>query len=82
MYMTYQDKNTLTWFPQFSSIFGPSLSISLRQYHKLDNELLDKILLDDSWSVVFYVDDINVCTEAFAIVLKYFLDVLVPLPTT
>ena len=53
--------------------------ISLRQYHKLDNELLDKILLDDSWSVVFYVDDINVCTEAFTIVLKYFLDVLVPL---
>ena len=28
----------------------------LRQYHKLDAELLDKFLLVDSWSPIFAVD--------------------------
>jgi len=53
--------------------------ISFRQYYKLDIELLDKVLLDESWSLVFDVVDINVCTEAFTIVLKYVSDTLEPL---
>jgi len=53
--------------------------ILLRKYHKLDVELLDKVLFDDSWSPNFAIDDINICTEAFTIVLKYILDKLIPL---
>ena len=49
-----------------------------RQYHKLNIELLDSILLDDSWSIVFDVDNINVCAEAFTLVVQHFLDILLP----
>jgi len=43
--------------------------ISIRQYHKLDNDMLDKVLLNKSWSEIFDVTDtINVCTEAFTLV--------------
>ena len=49
-----------------------------RQFHKLDSELLDSILLDDSWSIVFDVADVNVCAEAFTIVVQHFFDVLLP----
>ena len=50
-----------------------------RRYHKLDVELLDSILLDDSWSIVFDVDDVNVCAEAFTLVVQHFIDVLLPI---
>jgi len=48
------------------------------QYHKLNGELLDSILLDDSWSIVFDVDNVNVCAEAFTLVMQHFFDVLLP----
>ena len=50
----------------------------MRQYHKLDIELFDSILSDDSWSVVFDVNDVNVCAEAFTLVVLHFFDVLLP----
>jgi len=49
-----------------------------QQYHKLGSELLDSILLDDSWSIVFDVDNVNVCAEAFTLVVQHFFDVLLP----
>ena len=41
--------------------------------------MCDNFLLDDSWSPIFAVDDVNICTEAFTLVLKHILDTLVPL---
>ena len=50
-----------------------------RCYSKLDKDMLDKILLDDSWDEIFSVDDINVCAEAFTLVMQHILDVMIPL---
>ena len=55
--------------------------ISVRQYHKIDTEMLDKVLLDESWSDVFGADDIDVCTKAFTLVMQYIMNALVPLQT-
>jgi len=55
--------------------------ISVRQYHKIDIEMLDKVLLDDSWSGIFDIADINVCTEAFTLVMQHVMNALVPLRT-
>ena len=55
--------------------------ISVRQYHKIDFEMLDKVLLDDSWSGIFDVADINDCTEASTLVIQYVMNALVPLRT-
>ena len=52
--------------------------ISVRQYHKIDTEMLDKVLLDESWSDVFAVDDVDICTEAFTLVMHYVMNALVP----
>ena len=53
--------------------------MSMRQYHKIDSEMFDKVLLDDCWSDVLSVDDINVCTEAFTLVMQHVMNALVPL---
>ena len=34
--------------------------------------------MDDSWSIVFDVADVNVCAEAFTLVVQHFFDVLLP----
>ena len=34
--------------------------------------------MDDSWSIVFDVADVNVCAEAFTLVVQHSLDVLLP----
>ena len=39
--------------------------------------MLDKILLDDSWDEIFSVDNINVCAEAFTLVMQHILDVMI-----
>jgi len=43
--------------------------------------MLDKVLLDDSWSGIFDVADINVCTEAFTLAMQHVMNALVPLRT-
>ena len=55
--------------------------ISVRQYHKIDTDMLDKVLLDESWSGIFDVADMNVCAEAFTLVVQYVMNALVPLRT-
>ena len=55
--------------------------ISVRQYHKIDTDMLDKVLLDESWSGIFDMADMNVCAEAFTLVVQYVMNALVPLRT-
>ena len=50
-----------------------------RCYSKLDKDMLEEILLDDSWGEIFSIDDVNVCTEAFTLVMQHILDVVIPL---
>ena len=53
--------------------------IHSRRYSKLDTDMLEKILLDDSWDDIFNVDDVNVCAEAFTLVMRHILDIMIPL---
>jgi len=41
--------------------------------------VLERVLLDDAWNEIFDIDDVNVCTEAFTLVMQYIMDVLIPL---
>ena len=50
-----------------------------RCYSKLDADKLDDILLDDSWDEIFHINDVNICTEAFTLVMQHILDVMIPL---
>jgi len=50
----------------------------VRQYRKIDIELLEKVLLDECWTDVLLLDDIiNVCTEAFTLIMQHVLNSLV-----
>ena len=53
-----------------------------RLYSKLDRGKLEDVLLNDSWDEIFHINDVNVCTEAFTLVMQYILDVMVPLKKT
>ena len=53
--------------------------IHSRRYSKLDTDLLEKIWLDNSWDVIFDVDDVNICAEAFTLVMRHILDIMIPL---
>ena len=53
--------------------------IHSKRYSKLDTDMLEKILLDDSWDDIFNVDDVNVCAEAFTLVMRHILDIMIPL---
>ena len=53
-----------------------------RRYSKLDRGKLEDVLLNDSWDKIFHINDINVCTEAFTLVMQYIMDVMVPLKKT
>jgi len=50
-----------------------------RCYSKLDKDMLEQVLLDNAWNEIFNVDDVNVCTEVFALVMQYIMDVMMPL---
>jgi len=52
--------------------------ILVRQYHKTDTELLNKVLLDECWTDVLLVDDINISTEAFTLIMQDVLNFLLP----
>ena len=47
-----------------------------RCYSKLDKDMLERVLLDDAWNEILDVDDVNVCTEAFTLVMQYIMDVI------
>ena len=51
----------------------------MRQYHKIDTEFPYKVLLDACWIDVFLVEDINVCAEAFTVIMQHELNSLVSL---
>jgi len=41
--------------------------------------MLEQVLLDDAWNEIFDADDVNVCTEAFTLVMQYIMGVMTPL---
>ena len=53
--------------------------IHSRRYIKLDKDMLEEMLLDNSWDDIFNVTDVNVCAEAFTLVMRHILDIMIPL---
>ena len=50
-----------------------------RRYSKLNKNMLDDILSGDFWDEIFSIDDVNVCVEAFTLVIQHILDIMIPL---
>ena len=43
--------------------------------------MLEKVLFDISWDEICGIDVVNVCAEAFTLVMQHVLDVMIPLKT-